>query len=1190
MLHKMMSMFGLARPPVQETASTSPPVQKSTAWIYIAIAFALLVPGLVLKSNFDSAPITRMMVDVQFGRGLRFWFGVTGAVLIAFLVFYPVRKRLARRFPSISVRFWYHLHMVIGALGPILILYHANFGTSLKDINASAALWAIVLIAISGFVGHFVYTRASVDFYRTRIDVRKHLAQLAVDIKALEASEPATNSFVGRLDRLANELPESRLGLVDGVRKTYSLALHHHQLYRDMNALLADAQQRFSWPQEEYRRQRRLVGANLAASFAIARHAARRSIFEQLWARWRLFHVPLLVLATLATAVHVWSVWDTRGFVIRRAGSAAGAIATSETPTRLYTPESAIAALERLNAGMITSGQSFFANAEYVGSASCTACHREQQHEWANTWHAKMYRTPNAPSARGADNIVIGAFDGKPIKFERVRAELETDDKVLGAVNFEVEPTTVHPVTKAAGYFFTVRDPSTPGDSQTFQVALVIGGNLEQMYHVKVGNTYFPAPLRWRAGPPGVAAWQIDGNPQPQNWVFFRGGTATNAKPRTDAQLPPDRFAEAQCMGCHTTGYRFERLDSGGKLRWAMTGNGIATGVDKVGVLAGSRPAPAGTGAELGVGCEACHGPGSSHNAAQSERTDAGLVIPAKPKPLVPGRIVHPLKHLSPLQQSMMCGQCHTRGTNPVSPGTSASAHQAASPLAFPHVLPTASGKPRDRGFLPGDTDLSARFRSFGGHGQSPASFWPNDWAKQGRMQWQDMSRSAHFTSGAASCLTCHSGHAPMSKRVDSDRFQLRQSSAVHDGTNKSESQCESCHSGTGSALQPNKEMYQGSKMQLAGVTCVHCHMAPVANRAGRTTLTPKPTEKADGTYDTNPDNYGKPWDVSSHTSRVAPTGESADISPGVGMRSACIGCHSATSLRPIGRQQSDKEFDELLACRKDIVRSRMTALQARMRAVDSVIRNTTDAASRARAQAQLDRARGLVQFVAVDRSWGAHNWGKTTDTLQAAETEVGIACGGNPSCQLTEKMASNSQKCRVEILPAADPAPAPPANVPVEVKADKPRYKVGEEIRYELKVHKQSHLYCYQQDASNGDMQIVLPAPSIRTRIVTPDGTNGHVLKGDDFDLAGPLQSSRPGKFLFICHALDAALPEPLHRQWLAYHVAERLLRTQQLGIPAADPRAAASLIVPDTVKLPLLEALRAQGKEIRADVVVEP
>ena len=60
-------------------------------------------------------------------RGLGYALGIIGGSLMLLLLVYSLRKRISwLRFlgPTPS---WFRFHMVLGVLGPLCILYHANF-------------------------------------------------------------------------------------------------------------------------------------------------------------------------------------------------------------------------------------------------------------------------------------------------------------------------------------------------------------------------------------------------------------------------------------------------------------------------------------------------------------------------------------------------------------------------------------------------------------------------------------------------------------------------------------------------------------------------------------------------------------------------------------------------------------------------------------------------------------------------------------------------------------------------------------------------------------------------------------------------------------------------------------------------------------------------------------------------------
>ncbi|MHB1458176.1 MAG: cytochrome c3 family protein [Armatimonadota bacterium] len=148
---------------------------------------------------------------------------------------------------------------------------------------------------------------------------------------------------------------------------------------------------------------------------------------------------------------------------------------------------------------------------------------------------------------------------------------------------------------------------------------------------------------------------------------------------KTKAWVPTETVdGSAQCIGCHQTGY---------------------------------NPTTK-TAAQMGVGCEACHGPGSEHMAAGDRKAT----------------IVNP-KNLDPAKQSMVCGQCHSLGHNLVT----VEDKPAPGKLAFPI------------GFKPGD-DLAKCMLD-----AKPTTAGRNS-------QYSEFITSNHSKMGV-SCTTCHDPH-----------------------------------------------------------------------------------------------------------------------------------------------------------------------------------------------------------------------------------------------------------------------------------------------------------------------------------------------------------------------------------------------------------------------------------------------
>lgn len=506
--------------------------------------------------------------------------------------------------------------------------------------------------------------------------------------------------------------------------------------------------------------------------------------------------------------------------------------------------------------------------------------------------HAEWSETWHAKMERWpTPDVVIGDFNDRIITYKDVKAK--TKDGKEEKLTFQVK-------THRQGdkFLFTVLDKDDDANNQTFEVAKTLGGKWDQGYEIKIGENYLPAPIRW-----SVAAkdWLI-ASYRPYEWVTPDG--TPDGRPVKLAELPKGRFAEAKCSGCHTTGFEFYKDASAG--HWKAKENGKG---------------------ELGIACERCHGPASKHVTEAEAAKAAG-------KPLDPAAttIVHPLKDLGTLQQTQVCAQCHGRNSN-----------KKISDISF------------QQGFLPGDVDMTSRSRFWSYSGTSNPDeykyFWPNDWAKRNRQQWQDFQKSAHFNKANMSCLTCHTFHGK------AEGAQLRQ---------KPEELCVGCHTNAGYAKRGNAEMFAGSPMHKAGVQCVDCHMPKIGYRTDKTAKGPHP------------------WDVSSHTFMVStPAMEKTQ-----GIRSSCAQCHEGEGRKlPSGVQAPAFDANTL----DIILKQKQAVIRAEIDTVEKLLAKAP--ARRPSTKELMEQARGKLNLVLLDGSMSFHNHEKAmayvTEARKLAERAV---------------------------------------------------------------------------------------------------------------------------------------------------------------------------------------------------------
>jgi len=250
-----------------------------------------------------------------------------------------------------------------------------------------------------------------------------------------------------------------------------------------------------------------------------------------------------------------------------------------------------------------------------------------------------------------------------------------------------------------------IGDFDSSSDIRTFNkedVDYTIGNQWKQQYLKKIEDDYFVLPAQYNISSGEWEAYHAE-DWQKRSWF-------------------------KECAGCH------------------------ATGVDPI----------TKTFKEPGIGCEACHGPGSNHIKA------------------IPGfeiaTIVNPVR-LTTSAEAQICGSCHTKGRD------------KSGEYAYPVGYMTS------RGVL----NLRLFFDTFN-QKDNPDMFWPSGDSKEYHQQYLDWQKSEHAKMGV-SCTGCHvihSGKTPSQIRLVGDNL------------------CKSCHSTLA---------YRSAHRIHTFGSCIACHM-----------------------------------------------------------------------------------------------------------------------------------------------------------------------------------------------------------------------------------------------------------------------------------------------------------------------------------------------------------------------------
>lgn len=239
--------------------------------------------------------------------GLGYWLGIAGASLMLLLLVYPLRKRMRGLRGLGSVVVWFRLHMVFGLIGPALILFHANF--RLGSLNSNVAMAAMLIVALSGIIGRYLYGKVHLGLYGRKVEAREILADLKGMNDALGASLPVGDRLVDALDAFDLQAVGVRRGFCAALCKLPALAVQarllRNRLRREVRASTLFEARKHSWSRRARGERIGAVSELVDLHLAATQKAAAFAFYERLFGLWHVLHLPLFVILIIAAAIHV---------------------------------------------------------------------------------------------------------------------------------------------------------------------------------------------------------------------------------------------------------------------------------------------------------------------------------------------------------------------------------------------------------------------------------------------------------------------------------------------------------------------------------------------------------------------------------------------------------------------------------------------------------------------------------------------------------------------------------------------------------------------------------------------------------------------------------------------------------------------------------------------------------------------
>lgn len=271
---------------------TAPFVFLFTHYFSISVIAVLLVGWYNRNNNYLSAE-----------NGTGYALGIIGGSLMLMVLLYPLSKRLSLLSRVVPVRYWFGIHMLFGIVGPVMILFHSNF--HLGSTNSSIALFSMLLVAISGLIGRYIYTHIHHGLYGKRITLDELKNELEVKHTELLYIYKLNTNLNKIISAMESKALQQYTGILKSMLHIISLAYDAQRLQSRLKRLLNSSQNDNS--------PTKLPDSAIANEFIKRYTATLQNIvafrmYERLFSLWHILHLPLFIMMIITAVVHIFAV------------------------------------------------------------------------------------------------------------------------------------------------------------------------------------------------------------------------------------------------------------------------------------------------------------------------------------------------------------------------------------------------------------------------------------------------------------------------------------------------------------------------------------------------------------------------------------------------------------------------------------------------------------------------------------------------------------------------------------------------------------------------------------------------------------------------------------------------------------------------------------------------------------------
>jgi hypothetical protein len=248
------------------------------------------------------------VLTAEYGTG--YALGIIGASCMLTMLLYSLRKRIRFMHAWGTQKIWFQMHMLLGVIGPVLILFHANFG--LGSLNSNVALFCMLLVAGSGLVGRFIYRKIHYGLYGKQASLQTMQESLELDkgnlgvYLMLPDAARAQLEKIETCSKIENFNPIHRIWIFFTISIRASLAFS--KVKKIIKKEIAVHSEKANWDTGVKKAIRAEVIIILTHYIKTLVKITQLSTYEKLFSLWHVLHIPLFIMMLITAVVHVFAV------------------------------------------------------------------------------------------------------------------------------------------------------------------------------------------------------------------------------------------------------------------------------------------------------------------------------------------------------------------------------------------------------------------------------------------------------------------------------------------------------------------------------------------------------------------------------------------------------------------------------------------------------------------------------------------------------------------------------------------------------------------------------------------------------------------------------------------------------------------------------------------------------------------